>query len=125
MRKNLLSWQWQSYALAHRDRGNLLLHIVSVPLFAAGLFTTIAAPLVGGWLAGVGVAVMLVVLVVQGRGHRHEESPPAPFAGPLDFVTRFLAEQLITFPRFVATGGWRRAWRATRRPPEPVAATKA
>jgi hypothetical protein len=31
--------------------------------------------------------------------------------GRADFASRFLAEQLITFPRFVLSGGFRQAWR--------------
>ncbi|NVB78857.1 MAG: terminase [Kofleriaceae bacterium] len=113
MRNNLLSWQWQGYSVAHRDRRNLLLHLFTAPIFAAGLAMSLAAPLFAGWLALPGIAAMLAVLVVQGRGHRDEASAPVPFTGPADFVTRFVAEQLVTFPRFVLSGGFRRAWHAT------------
>lgn len=111
MRKNLLSWQWQSYTTVHRDRTNLLLHVATVPVFVAGLAAVIASPLIGWWLAPVGLGGMVAALIAQGRGHRGESAPPVPFTGPGDFVSRFLAEQLITFPRFVVTGGWLRAWR--------------
>jgi phage terminase small subunit len=53
---------------------------------------------------------MAISLVAQGRGHRDEPAAPEPFTGPGDFVSRFLVEQLVTFPRFVLSGGWRRAW---------------
>src|ERR1041384_1563663 len=33
MRQRLLAWQWSDYTAKHRDRGNLLLHAVAVPLF--------------------------------------------------------------------------------------------
>jgi uncharacterized membrane protein YGL010W len=33
MRERLLAWQWSDYTAKHRDRGNLLLHAVAVPLF--------------------------------------------------------------------------------------------
>jgi len=52
---------------------------------------------------------------VQGRGHRGESAAPVPFTGPGDFVSRFLVEQLVSFPRFVLTGGWLRAWRRADR----------
>ena len=29
----LLAWQWRGYAEAHRDRANLLLHMLGVPVF--------------------------------------------------------------------------------------------
>src|SRR6185295_8188048 len=32
-RKNLLAWQWSDYPSRHQDAGNLMLHIVVVPLF--------------------------------------------------------------------------------------------
>jgi hypothetical protein len=57
---------------------------------------------------------MLVALLAQGRGHRNEEVKPQPFRGPFDFVVRFLAEQWLTFPRYVVTGGFARAWRSAR-----------
>jgi hypothetical protein len=85
-------------------------------MFAAGLAALLAAPLAGGWLAVAGIVAMFAVLAVQGRGHRDESAAPVPFAGPADFVTRFLAEQLVTFPRFVVSGGFRRAWRAAAAP---------
>lgn len=115
MRTNLLSWQWEAYSANHQNRANLLLHIATVPLFIAGFAALVATPLLGPWwLALVGLGGMLVALAMQGRGHRGESTPPIPFTGPGDFVTRFLAEQLISFPRFVLSGGWWRAWRAAR-----------
>ena len=33
IRPNLLAWQWSDYVAKHRDRENLLIHIVAVPLF--------------------------------------------------------------------------------------------
>ncbi|HEX6239498.1 MAG TPA: hypothetical protein VFZ61_01340, partial [Polyangiales bacterium] len=60
----------------------------------------------GGGLA------MLLAMAAQGSGHRHEANPPPPFRGPLDVVLRIFAEQWITWPRFVLSGGLRRALRA-------------
>lgn len=111
-RQSLLAWQWSDYAQKHRDRANLLIHIVAVPVFHAGVFVAVAGlvgaswPVAVGGLAGVGVS-----LAAQGRGHRLEREAPAPFDGAADAVRRLLAEQLVTFPRFVLTGGWRRGLR--------------
>lgn len=116
MRSNLLSWQWQGYKTFHRDRRNLLLHLLSAPFFLGGLLAVILGAVVGPWwLALAGAGGMLGALVAQGRGHGGEEAPPIPFTGPGDFVTRFLAEQLVSFPRFVLGGGWLAAWRAAGR----------
>jgi phage terminase small subunit len=112
MRNNLLSWQWQAYAANHLDRANLVLHLVTVPAFIAGLTALLASPIAGLGSLFAGLGGVSAALVVQGRGHRREPAAPIPFTGPGDFVSRFLVEQLVTFPRFVASGGWLRAWRA-------------
>lgn len=112
MRKHLLAWQWQHYATGHRDRGNLLLHIVTAPIFVAGLISLITGLALRTWpLAIGGLVALLAVMILQGRGHRREASPPIAFLGPLDVLARIFAEQLVTFPRFVLSGGWSRAWR--------------
>jgi hypothetical protein len=77
----------------------------------AGTVAVVLAPVVSGWLALGGVLAMLGAMAAQGRGHRFEQSPPAPFRGPMDVVARILAEQWITFPRYVLTGELGRALR--------------
>jgi hypothetical protein len=112
----LLDWQWAGYGLAHRDRRNLLLHALTTPLFLAGS----AVALVGGfllpwWSILAGLAAASLAIGLQGRGHRREVNPPAPFRGPVDVVIRLLAEQWITFPRYVLSGEFARAWRGEPR----------
>jgi hypothetical protein len=89
IRPRLLEWQWRDYALKHRNRTNLLLHIVAVPLFDIAT-----------------VVLLVAAVVIEGHGHRKEQSALEPFTGPLDFVSRFVVEQWVTFPRFVLSGGW-------------------
>jgi phage terminase small subunit len=107
VRPNLLAWQWSDYVAKHRDRGNLLIHIVAVPMFQLATLL-----LIGGLFARsvtaviIAVVAIVVALVLQGRGHRREAEAPAPFEGAADFVSRFVAEQWITFPRFVLSGAW-------------------
>jgi hypothetical protein len=92
---------------------NLLLHLVAVPLFLAGTLLLVGA---GLRASGPGIALALgclvIAVVVEGRGHARERETPTPFAGPLDFASRFVVEQWITFPRFVLTGAWSRSFRA-------------
>lgn len=116
IRPHLLAWQWSDYAARHRSRANLLLHIVTVPLFELGTLLLIWS-IVAGWAAGVGLglASLVAALVAQGRGHRGEVERPTPFDGPGDFVTRFVVEQWVTFPRFVLSGGWSRNLRGDER----------
>jgi len=115
IRPRLLEWQWSDYALKHRDRTNLVLHIVAVPLFDLATIVLLVAA-VGGQPgpAALAVAAMIAAVVMQGRGHRKERSAPEPFTGPLDFVSRFVVEQWVTFPRFVLSGGWLRNISHTR-----------
>jgi hypothetical protein len=107
----LVSWQWNLYPAGHRDRRNLLLHALTVPIFELGTLALLAAPLAGPWLAPAGLAAMAGVMAVQGRTHRLETTAPVPFRGPGDVLGRILAEQWLNFPRYVATGGFARAWR--------------
>ncbi|HEV3175051.1 MAG TPA: Mpo1-like protein [Stellaceae bacterium] len=107
IRENLLAWQWSDYAAKHQARANLLIHIVAVPLFAAGLVCLVLGIVRADWLPAVpGLVGILVGLAAQGVGHGKEPQRPVPFQGPADFITRFLAEQFVTFPRFVISGGW-------------------
>lgn len=109
--QGLLFWQQTSYPEAHHDRRNLALHVLSVPLFIAGSLATVAAPAFSVWLLPAGVAAMFVAIAAQGKGHALESQAPAPFEGPRDVLARIFAEQWITFPRFVLSGDFARAWR--------------
>lgn len=100
----LLRWQWSLYPDGHRDRRNLALHAATVPMFLAGTCALLVFPFAGAGL-------MLAALIAQGRGHKLEKTAPVPFEGPLDVVKRFFAEQWITFPRFVLSGAFSKAWR--------------
>ena len=50
----------------------------------------------------------------QSRGHAREGEKPIPFDGPLDVITRIVVEQWVTFPRFMLSGEFARAWNASR-----------
>ncbi len=106
----LLAWQWSLYDQGHRDRGNLVLHLCTVPWFMLGTLTVLATPLLGP-LGGLGLLPMVLAVALQGRGHGREGVPPVPFRGPLDVVLRIFCEQWITFPRFVLSGKLARAYR--------------
>ena len=113
IRPNLLAWQWSDYAAKHRDRVNLLLHRVAVPLFQAGTLILVVGVSIRSALGiGIALACLAAAVLIEGRGHARERETPAPFDGPLDFASRFVAEQWITFPRFVLSGAWRRNFRA-------------
>ena len=108
----LLAWQWSIYPQGHRNGLNLALHIATAPLFLLGTVALLAAPLTAWQLAPAGLAGMLIAFAAQGRGHKGEVSPPRPFRGAFDLVARFFAEQWVTFPRYVLSGGFVEAWRA-------------
>ncbi len=117
VRPRLLEWQWSDYSAKHRNRANLLLHIVAVPLFQIGtLILASAALTMSGAAAAVALVCMAAALVIEGRGHTLERETPTPFDGPADFVSRFVAEQWVTFPRFVLSGAWYRNLTGAGRP---------
>jgi hypothetical protein len=105
----LLAWQFRDYAERHRDKLSLWLHLYAVPMFIAGVLGVLLNVLSAS-LVGVAASFVLVLLSfgLQAIGHRREAMPPVPFDGPGDFLKRLFAEQFITFPRFVLSGGWMR-----------------
>ena len=108
----LVRWQWDGYPEYHRSRFNLLLHIVVIPLFLVGNVALLAGLLRGAWwVALAGLVAMIVSVALQGRGHGREPTPPEPFTGPRNAVTRIFFEQWVTFPRFVLSGAWLQALR--------------
>jgi len=116
MRTDLLAWQFEHYSHNHADRTNLALHAASAPLVLLGLPLGIVALATGRpGLAAAALALAVLAVAVQGRGHRREHHPPAPFLSRGDLLARLLAEQFVTFPRFVLSGGFARAWRAASR----------
>ena len=113
----LLAWQLREYPTTHRSRHNLLIHLLTAPLFVAGTVALVAAPFAGPWLLALAVPAILLPVALQGRGHAAESCAPSPFLGRGDFVARIFLEQWITFPRFVLGGGFADRWRAAS-PPE-------
>ena len=108
----LTAWQWNTYPANHRNRANLLTHIVAVPLFLAGNIGVIVAVTRASVVIGVtSLVVMVLAMALQGRGHALERVPPKPFTGAANALARIFLEQWVTFPRFVLTGGWYRALR--------------
>jgi hypothetical protein len=108
----LARWQWQGYPRYHQSRANLLLHIVVIPAFVVANATLVVGLICGSWVvAGLAALAMVASVALQGAGHKREPVPPEPFTSPANAVSRLVLEQWITFPRFVLSGGWRRAWR--------------
>lgn len=110
----LARWQWSGYPIHHTARPNLIIHILAVPLFLAGNLTLLVALLRWSlpW-AAVGLAAMAFAMALQGRGHKLEKIPPDPFSGAGNAAARIFLEQWFIFPRYVVSGGWMRALRAT------------
>lgn len=111
----LLAWQLANYPLNHADRRNLVIHLVTVPMFMAGTLGAVIGLASASWpTALAGLAALPLAVALQGRGHALEPEPPLPFRGPLDVLGRIVAEQWVTFPRFVVSGGFGRAWAGSR-----------
>ncbi|GGU74304.1 hypothetical protein GCM10009504_34530 [Pseudomonas laurentiana] len=113
---NLPAWQWRNYHHHHRHPTNLALHLIAVPLFVLGTLLVLTGlfNLDLGVMA-VGVLALFAALTLQRQGHRLEAQQPEPFSNRKDAVHRVLVEQFITFPRFVLSGAWWRAWRERHR----------
>ncbi len=109
MRDQLVEWQWAHYPEGHTTRLNLIVHAITVPMFQGGFLILAATPILG-WIGLFGLAAMVTAIIGQSRGHGVEPSKPIPFEGPLDVVSRLFIEQWITFPRFMLSGGFVRAW---------------
>ena len=63
----------------------------------------------------VGIVGILAGLALQRHGHSLEAEASEPFSDRKDAVQRLVVEQFLTFPRFVLSGGWWRAWRLRHR----------
>ena len=102
-----------SYDASHRDRVNLVIHLLAVPLFVAAAAAFAWSALRSdpdGILAA--LAALGVSLAAQGVGHRREQVRPAPFDGVIDFATRVPVEQFWGFWVFLLSGAWWRRLRA-------------
>ena len=105
------------YAASHRDRVNLLVHLLAVPLFSVATIVMLLALVEGQLrLGATGFALLAVSLGLQGIGHKREGMLPTPFQGPFDFLTRIAKEQFWRFPRFVLSGRWWANFRAAGSP---------
>jgi hypothetical protein len=91
-----------------------VIHAIAVPLFLVATVLALYALVSPSFVALVASLLgFMASLIMQRQGHRLERVQPEPFHGRVDFMCRILVEQWVTFPRFVATGGW---WRAITRP---------
>ena len=103
----LLQRQWVGYSTTHQNKSNLLLHLLAVPLFMAGTLVVLYGLVT---LSPVSLVIAIIglmgTLFLQGCGHSREPVQPEPFSSRWDFMSRIVAEQWMTFPRFVVTGGW-------------------
>ena len=109
---NLHTWQWRNYPNDHRHPANLVLHLIAVPMFILaallildGLFSLSFSSI------AIGVIGLIAALAFQRHGHSLEKQSPEPFSDHNDAIKRLLVEQFITFPRFVLSGAWWRAWK--------------
>ncbi len=111
--RSFLAQHFHDYPELHRDRTNLALHLVLVPMFQAGVAASVAGlALQDAMLVISGLGSATISMIVQGRGHAREATQPK-LGDPMNLLARIFAEQFVSFPRFVLGGGWLRAWRAS------------
>ncbi|CZF78423.1 hypothetical protein GCE9029_00827 [Grimontia celer] len=111
----LIEWQWKGYSRFHQSKKNLLIHIIFVPCFLLGfasfVFSLLSLDLIAVLMS---VLLMAVSFGLQGLGHSKEANPAEPFTSFKNAMSRILLEQLYTFPKFVVTGNWYRAFVASK-----------
>ena len=111
--RELVNWAWSETAPVHRNRTNLLIHIFAVPMFVIGNVLLLVAVFQNLWLALAGVLAIAASLTFQKIGHAREQIEVIPFSGPYDFLRRVYAEQFCNFWRFLFSGNWRAAFKAS------------
>jgi uncharacterized membrane protein YGL010W len=102
----------EAYAHQHRNRLNLLVHLLMVPQFmiaCAGILVAIV--LRHGGLVTLWLSVAALCVIGQEVGHLFEERRAEPARSFTEFVNTWFKEQFYVFPRFVLSGGWWRAFR--------------
>ena len=98
---------WPEYQRVHSDRRNLIIHIVAVPLFIGASVFLIVSCFRDDYASVVlSVALAIIAMILQGRGHAKEHEAPIPFSGPVNFLRRWVREQFFVFPVFVLSGRW-------------------
>lgn len=115
----VLNQQWDGYEERHRNKANLLIHIATVPLVwiaALQIFGGLLLMLIGVgglkmWLYA--FILIAIALGAQWQGNSMEQVKATPPGNPKDFALYAFAEQFVTFPRFVLTGGWLRNLQGT------------
>jgi uncharacterized membrane protein YGL010W len=110
----LVAWAWRETPPVHRSTGNLLIHIVAVPMFVVGHVLLIAAIAAANlWLLVAGISLIVVSVALQRLGHSMESQAVHPFEGSRDLIRRLYVEQFYNFWRFLFTGGWFASLRAS------------
>lgn len=108
---NLPGWQYAGYPKNHANRLNLILHLITAPIFVTCTIGTLYFLVRAYWInAAISFGAMLLVVVIQGIGHGKEPVKPDPFLSPLDFLARFFTENFLTFWRYVFSGKWLEAF---------------
>jgi hypothetical protein len=110
----LAAWAWQETPPVHRSTGNLLIHIVAVPMFVVGHALMIAAVATSRWLLLAGASFIVVSVTLQRLGHSMEQQAVHPFEGARDFLRRLYVEQFCNFWRFLFSGAWFASLRLSR-----------
>jgi hypothetical protein len=111
----IIDWQWKGYDQFHASKVNLLLHIVFVPVFLWGTIGLLSAVLRFHFFGIIAALILMATaFLLQGLGHQTEAIKSIPFASPSNALKRILIEQWITFPKFVISGGWWKAFNASQ-----------
>ena len=100
--KHQLARQWREYPDTHQSRFNIVIHVISVPIFMLASYLVVCSVCqLSLEKLAIGISLIVGVISLQGFGHSLEHHKAKSFRGAGDFFTRILLEQWITFPRFI------------------------
>jgi hypothetical protein len=103
----LVAWAWEETPPVHRNRTNLRIHLVAVPLFVVGhVVAVIGVVIMSSWVVVLGLGSIVLSLILQKRGHALERNQVHAFSSTRDFIRRLYAEQFCNFWRFLFSGQW-------------------
>lgn len=104
------------YSEFHKNPTNLLIHLITVPLFVLFFVAAVWMLLKGNVVAGILLLLgPMLSLAAQSYGHKREAVPPLPFTGAGNFIRRIMTEQFFGFWIFLFSGDCLRAMRASAR----------
>jgi len=103
--QEIIQRSWRETPQIHRNRLNLLIHLICVPLFICAHVLVVLSVITGS-LSGLFMGLVSIAssVVSQQFGHSLEQESTPPASNTYDIFVGFYAEQLLNFWRFLFSG---------------------